>query len=205
MKLSLEEVSTLSALKSVRTHQPRLNLPDLPIRRHVVTKGPRKLHPEPPFTLAQLNLAQGGLQHLSLPLLDYLDPEQHFGLSDSKAAPNYQHLVLHDAPLTNRRRAKRNMSRKGVRPLFWSKLPYWERTPRNLYHPSGLKAFKPEPELSGTPTALDHNLLLDVYGLLFQHTGFCTIPSLIPWHHSASPQYYQCLSDAVKAHFKSSR
>ena len=44
----------------------------------------------------------------------------------------------------------------------------------------------------------DCNLLLDVYGLLFQHTGFCTLPIFTSSEQERAQPYYECLNQAAQ-------
>ncbi len=62
----------------------------------------------------------------------------------------------------------------------------------------------PEGKLTiSTPQGLmrldpDCNLLLDVYGLLFEHTGFCTLPIFTSDEQERAQPYYECLNQAAQ-------
>ena len=72
------------------------------------------------------------------------------------------------------------------------------------YHTAVPSSSLPEgKQLVRTPQGLmrldpDCNLLLDVYGLLFQHTGFCTLPIFTSAEQHQAQPYYDCLNQAAQ-------
>ena len=76
-----------------------------------------------------------------------------------------------------------------------SDLQTW-RSPANTLLPEGkLTISTPQGLMRLDP---DCNLLLDVYGLLFQHTGFCTLPIFTSSEQERAQPYYECLNQAAQ-------
>lgn len=181
------------------------------------------LDPEEHYQVVRHTSAEQDYQHLTLALKSACAPQPDPNLRPSAVirfrAPTSencdQQLITVEPEGTNEGESRSTTTDALVLPLtqpttccsFFSGTPKAAdlQTWRNpAYQALGQNSVLPAGKLTiRTPQGLmrldpDCNLLLDVYGLLFEHTGFCTLPIFTSNEQERAQPYYQCLNQSAQ-------